>query len=175
MSLGLGNVIVQQKSSGGAGTGNLQAVTDIGNTTTNNIELLYPDEGSNSLNFRNVNNVVGVNKATLEIDTNEYLQLKYNIYGAVSTNIGLQFSGDSQIRSYIGGVFMGLALDFTNHSYSLGDFDSNYNSTYIEVNDALQRISVSNNLITTSAGSNVSQHLSIYVSGVHYKIQLKNP
>lgn len=216
MSLGLGNIIVQQKSSGGGGAGNLQAVTDIGNTTTNDIELLYPNEGTVSLNFRNVNNVVGVNKATLEIDTSEYLQLKYNIYGAVATTLGIQFSSDQRILTYQGGNFVGVHLDFSAQYYALGDinnvitgtalavnvFDeyvvtyiqgvqfgleadafgatlgdvsSNKNQTTFRVNDNQQRIELSPNLITTSAGSNVTQHLSIYVSGVHYKIQLKNP
>jgi len=216
MSLGLGNIIVQQKSSGGAGAGNLQAVTDIGNTTTNNIELLYPDEGTNSLNFRNENNIVGVNKATLEIDTNEYLQLRYNIYGAFATTLGLQFGGDKVVKTYTGGLFMGLYLDFDQNTYmlgdysnaiqgthiivddngpyistningglygllvdtnstSIGDFNNNVNNTWLTINDTLQRMEVSTNLVTSTAGSNTTQHLSIYVGGVHYKIQLKNP
>jgi hypothetical protein len=60
-------------------------------------------------------------------------------------------------------------------SVTIGDYDAQANSTYIEIRDNLQRLIVSPNLISTGSGGTTNQHLSIWVNGTQYKIQLKTP
>lgn len=221
MSLGLGNILVQQRNSGGSvTTPNLQQVTDVGNNTTNDLRLDFVGFGSKGLYVYDL--LSFSNKVFFGTDLPGNGKIEYYVTGAVNTAMGFNLGNNSQISSYYGGSNrMGLILDFTNLVYylgdpdlqingtylrvddnnqeiatgfyqpstgaypfgifmnfnavTIGDYQNNVNGTYIEINDVAQRLVVSPNLITTSAGSTVSQHLSIWVSGVHYKIQLKNP
>ena len=57
----------------------------------------------------------------------------------------------------------------------LGDGFGNRNSTYISINDLAQRLEISANLISGTAGGSSGQHLKITVGGTDYKIALLNP
>ena len=57
----------------------------------------------------------------------------------------------------------------------MGDHDGRNNNTFLGINDNLQNILASANLLTASSGSNSGQHLKINVGGTDYVIQLLNP
>ena len=215
MSLGLGNILVQQRNAGGSGTTpNLQQVTDVGNNTTNDIRLDFVGEEQAGLFVYDTGNFE--NKLFFGINADGVGQVEYFVSGAINTAMGFSFGNNSTIWSFYGdNSRMGLILDFSESTYyigdpdiyingtflkvddtnqqiqtnfyyafgiqmnpqavTIGDYDAQGNSTYIEISDVNQRLSVSSNLISGSAGSNSSQHLSIWVGGTQYKIQLKNP
>lgn len=73
------------------------------------------------------------------------------------------------------GQYDGLWLDYNNRKFTFGDANNNVNNTYIIVDDTNQRLEVSGNLASGTAGGSSGQHLKIRVGGVDYKIALLNP
>lgn len=57
----------------------------------------------------------------------------------------------------------------------LGDWSGNYNSTTFGVDDDIEMLIGSGNLLTGSASGNSGQHLKVNIGGTDYVIELKNP
>lgn len=150
--------------------GNLQTVTDAGNTSNNHILLTYADQTTeNALIF--YNNALAKEEYLIEkrgtgITTNDSLviQSRENISGTTKP-VGFLIDGANEIvrsfyeQSFTGG---GIKLDFAAQVYEIGDYSgindgttisasstsrtivltagSNYNSTTIEIDDIAQVI-----------------------------------
>lgn len=204
-------------SGGGGGSQDLQQVTNIGNTTTNDIYLTdntnytikvgsagdfknsYYDVGINHFyynhpseigfydiqNAKNFKWVYDDNIFTITTNFNNYT-LGYIIssidFRVVLGDYGSSIKGDyltidntyEQIYTSMSDTPFGILVDRTNR-VTLGDINGNFNSTYFSVNDFDQTLLFSNNLKTSSSGSNSGQHLKVNVGGVDYVIQLLNP
>jgi hypothetical protein len=114
----------------------------------------------------------------------------FYLFSPNDVRIGNQFQymlsdeGGSVIKTYNSGTNeFGLYIDFSAQQTVIGDYDGNLNGTSINVYDVNQSITFSTenlnfygtNLLSGSSGSTSGQHLSIYINGTHYKIQLRNP
>ena len=75
---------------------------------------------------------------------------------------------DSNFRIVNQSQVNGLALDFGNQEYSLGELST----TYLKINGASQAFELSSNLLSGTAGGNSGQYLKVYIGGTEYKIQL---
>jgi hypothetical protein len=140
MSLGLGNILVQQRNSGGSGTTpNLQQVTNVGNNTTNDIRLDFVGEEQAGLFVYDTGYFQ--NKLFFGIDANGVGQVEYFVTGAINTAMGLSFANNSTIYSFYGdNARMGLILDFALTTYYIGDPDIFINGTALIVDDNNQEI-----------------------------------
>ena len=57
----------------------------------------------------------------------------------------------------------------------IGDVDNYNNFTFLQIDDTNQKLSLSNNLKSATAGGSSGQHLKINIGGTDYKIALLNP
>lgn len=119
---------------GGAGAGNLQTVTDAGNTTDNNILLTYPDNTlANALVFYNdalAQEEYLIEKRGTGITTNDSLAIQSRGNISPSTNpVGFLIDGANDVvRSFYTTAYtnVGLKLDFANNIYSIGTDPAGY-------------------------------------------------
>jgi len=141
---------VWENITGGAGSSNLQTVTDAGNTTDNNILLTYPDNTlANALVFYNdalSQEEYLIEKRGTGITTNDSLAIQSRGNISPSTNpVGFLIDGANDvIKTFYTTSFtdIGLKLDFTNDVYVLGDYNGVSNNTYITVDNANAFISL---------------------------------
>jgi len=135
---------VWENITGGAGAGNLQTVTDAGNTTDNNILLTYADNTiANALVFYNdalTQEEYLIEKRGTGITTNDSLAIQSRGNISPSTNpVGFLIDGANDIvKSFYTTSYseVGLKLDFVNQSYDIG----NPASTLFRVNDSNGRL-----------------------------------
>lgn len=141
---------VWENITGGAGSSNLQTVTDAGNTTDNNILLTYPDNTlANALVFYNdalSQEEYLIEKRGTGITTNDSLAIQSRGNISPSTNpVGFLIDGANDvIKTFYTTSFtdIGLKLDFANDEYVLGDYNGVSNNTYITVDNANAFISL---------------------------------
>jgi len=120
---------VWENITGGASAGNLQTVTDAGNTTDNNILLTYADNTlDNALFFYNdqlAQEEYLIEKRGTGITTNDSLAIQSRGNISPSTNpVGFLIDGANDIiKSFYTTSYTenGLKLDFANSFYSLGN------------------------------------------------------
>ena len=228
---------------GSTGGGDLQTVTDSGNTTTNQIVLQYNSlfNGSNSLELYDtgtaaarytlnkigsgnklalqsnsplssqdmgfiingpqdiINSFFGANEVGLKLDfsNNIFILGNPNVIAGIAggikvdTNNNATTIGDFNLSNNATTLFIddnngiikstyfysdkGIKLDFGVNIYSFGDYNSSVNGTFLAIDDTNQRLEVSGNLASGTAGGSSGQHLKIRVGGVDYKIALLNP
>jgi hypothetical protein len=113
-----------QISSGSGGSQNLQQVTDVGNSTTNDITLLYSDSGDGQeLSFYNQD----VDDATYKIEKPagpESLRIMALKPSGANEEFGLLWEGgDNVLKTIYNDQQLGLFLDFANPYYILGSFN----------------------------------------------------
>lgn len=113
-------------------------------------------------------------------------------YGNFGIGLYLQVDNNNNfIGAYNSNGNYGLALEYANNIFSLGDRSGLVNNTYIAVDDSASSINtncvdfffdISNtlnfngaSLQSNTASGNSGEHLVIYLNGVQYKIQLLNP
>lgn len=78
---------------------------------------------------------------------------------------------NSEIYTKIGGGNIGLKCD--GNTYTLGLYDGT--GSYLKIDAGNNRLEINDNMTTTSAGSNSTKHIKVYIAGTEYRIQLKNP
>lgn len=111
----------------------------------------------------------------IDLDSQIYKFGDYDFGGANGTNILIDDAGSIISTRVAGSLEKGLYFDFINSLYKIGDFYATMNNTYLIINDANQKIELSNNLKSATAGGSAGQHLKINIGGTDYKIALLNP
>lgn len=154
--------------------GNFVSVNGI--VITDNTFESYLNGNSKGINFNGTSNVYQFGDITLK---SVYFEISYD---------------DKLFQTYYDTNKDGLFFDFNTSNYYIGDFNNLTNGMKLQIDNGNKqaffndsgtknfgvdfsndRLTASTDLITTSAGSNSSQHLKIYIGGIEYKIQLKNP
>lgn len=122
-------------------------------------------------------------------NANPFIWGGFNIVGYTS-EFGTEFvnlkidSSAETINTFWSGVgdYIGLLLDFASNQYYLGDYNNLTNNGFLQIdagnreaNFNIDLLSITGSVTSTSSGSISAQHLSIYINGTHYKIQLRNP
>jgi len=123
---------VWENITGGASAGNLQTVTDAGNTTDNNILLTYADNTiANALVFYNdalAQEEYLIEKRGTGITTNDSLAIQSRGNISPSTNpVGFLIDGANDIvKSFYTTAYseVGLKLDFASQNYKFGNLDN---------------------------------------------------
>jgi hypothetical protein len=75
-------------------------------------------------------------------------------------------------------IIQGLSIDNrpVSQNYQFGDIDFQNNGTVLVIDPIAGTIGFGGSgILSATAGANSANHLVIYVNGVEYKIQLKNP
>lgn len=130
------------------------------------------------LNFSNKSYQLGsINGNINYIQVSEqynYIELTTGLAGGNSTTLRIDDNLSYIKTSYLGNG-IGISLEFANNIFYLGDYDNNINGTVLAVDDANQKLILSNNLKSATAGGSSGQHLKIRVGSTDYKIQLLNP
>lgn len=129
------------------------------------------------LDFQNNFYYLGNNSSGIfiNLDSQVYKFGDYDFGGANGTNILIDDAGSFISTRVAGSLEKGLYFDFINSLYKFGDFYATMNNTYLIINDATQKIELSNNLKSATAGGSAGQHLKINIGGTDYKIALLNP
>ena len=105
------------------------------------------------------------------------LYMPYNRAG-IFQDSPLQSPTSDQLFMLQSGGYQGLYLDNTiaTQNYKIGDIDVQNNGTSITIDPVAGSISFDGSgLLSATAGSNSANHLVLYIGGIQYKIQLKNP
>jgi len=170
---------VWENITGGASAGNLQTVTDAGNTTDNNILLTYADNTiANALVFYNdalTQEEYLIEKRGTGITTNDSLAIQSRGNISPSTNpVGFLIDGPNDvIKSFYTTSYseVGLKLDFANQNYRFGNGITNIG--YLEIDSISGIVSICGNISEPLFGIdflnavvNVGDYLS-WNSGTH--------
>jgi hypothetical protein len=132
------------------------------------------------LNFNNLQYRLGdltalglevlVNLQTREITLKDNsLPNLFNLNFATQTATLYDFTLINLFNSVGGGLFVAGSASY------LGDYDGTVNGSLFGIDDALQTLYATTNLLVGSSGSVSGQHLKINVAGTDYVIELKNP
>ena len=113
----------------------------------------------------------------------------YYIYGTENYNLKID-NNLLQIQTYMDGTKYGMYFDYNTQIFSFGDYDSNFNSTFIIINDAAGQVAITGqnklSLQTNELNLNgaltvggvhtpTGTHLQIKINGVSYTINLQTP
>lgn len=175
----------------------LDFANDIYQLGTQNGNVNYVVVSDNNNYIELATGVAGGNTTTFKIDDNaSYIKTFYtgdskglnldfgnDVYKLGSfipnpiTNVATSIEVDNN-NSTITTFFndpQGLKLDFFGELYSLGDFDGIGNTTFLTIDNFNEKLIVSNNLKSPTAGSSSGQYLEIRIGSTDYKIALLNP